>query len=103
MKASFEATVTGLRTEAAVAAGKLEESRATIMALQSKQSSSNAMEPKGLQKPINFNNKKEGWTEFAFRYENWMMGFQGKVKPFLRWAENQPSIITSNVASGSFG
>ena len=99
MQRQFQSTVDGLRNEAAVAAARLEESRATIIALQSK-SSSGTMEPKGLQKPKDFSNSEANWSEFSFRYENWMMGFQSHVKPYLRWAESQTNPITSYSDSG---
>ena len=66
----FNTTLNSLRAEAAATTARLEESRATVIALQSR-STVGTMEPKGLQKPEDFNNSEGQWSEFSFKYENW--------------------------------
>ena len=98
LKNEFTTTLNALRTEGVATTARLEESRATVIALQSR-STVGTMEPKGLQKPKDFNNSEGQWSEFSFKYENWLMGFLPGVKPYLRWAETMTGPILSYIGA----
>ena len=68
LKNEFTTTLNTLRAEAAATTARLEESRATVIALQSR-STVGTMEPKGFPKPKDFNNSEGQRSEFSFKYE----------------------------------